>query len=264
MTNLSKKQLPISELVKYLLANVNSHSRESLVNNKMFFDLKLEAAKMGYFLNVYFPEVDKDGFDIILDDQDHLIKIQVKTVMKKATTSEWSIHKALLRPLWRGAEKLGFPCDPNGIGYEGGVILIEIDAQEEFKLTYYYTDIIILFGIKEKVINLKSPPNEKTMDKLFSNLANFSGLHSSSSHEVESETNRVSVTKNMFIRAKDPAGLLALMGLATPTYNSAWRGHIENINADDERWPRIQKERFINNELSEISLNSIKIPKDKK
>jgi len=61
-----------------------SHSREALFNHKLLYDLKLVAARAGYHLSVYFPDVDHEGFDIILDDGDNLKKIQLKTVVKNS------------------------------------------------------------------------------------------------------------------------------------------------------------------------------------
>lgn len=62
MDSSSKAQLETS-----LFAPENSHSRGYLVNNQLFFDLKLASAERGCFINLYLPEVDKDGFDIIRD-----------------------------------------------------------------------------------------------------------------------------------------------------------------------------------------------------
>jgi len=125
-------------LEKYLFAPENSHAKESLINNKLIYDLKLAAAQQGYFLNVYTPEVDKDGFDIIIDDQDQLIKVQLKTVMAKSDTSSWDIHKTLLRPDPYICEQLGFEPSPTGTGYQGGVILIEIEDSKNdgFQVKY--------------------------------------------------------------------------------------------------------------------------------
>ena len=103
-----------SQLEKFLFAPKNSHAKESLINNKLLFDLKLAAAERGYFLNVYLPEVDKDGFDMIFDDHDLVVKTQLKTVMRGAGTSSWKIHKRILRPTVDLVENFGFECSPSG------------------------------------------------------------------------------------------------------------------------------------------------------
>lgn len=239
-----------TQLETYLFAPENSHSKESLVNNKLFFDLKLAAAERDYFLNLYLPEVDKDGFDIILDDQDSLTKLQLKTVMKKAPTVSWDIHKTLLRPSYLYCEQLGFESSPTGTGYQGGIILIEVDAENGLKVDYYYTDIIILLGIRGKIIKLNSPPTDKAINKLFSDLG--SGF----SHD------KVAVNKNMFVKAKNPAGLLALIGLHNTANTSIWRYHIQTMvppcNEDDLPSPYEKLKKFVNEEISAISNDSVK------
>jgi hypothetical protein len=55
----------------FLEAKVNSVSRERIFHNKLFFDLKLAAARAGYHLSVFEPEVDRDAFDVFLDDGDN-------------------------------------------------------------------------------------------------------------------------------------------------------------------------------------------------
>ncbi len=74
-----------TELETFLLEGENSRTKESLVNYRLFYDLKLAAALQGYDLSLYTPDVDRDGFDIILDDQDSVRKIQLKTVSNDST-----------------------------------------------------------------------------------------------------------------------------------------------------------------------------------
>lgn len=206
-----------NSLTKYLLEPRNSHSRESLVNNKLFFDIKLAAAERGYFLNIYTPEVDKDGFDIIFDDQDTLIKVQLKTVMKTANVYQWNIHKSLPRPNMYICEELGFEFSPTGTGYQGGVILIELGTENELTVDYYYTDIIILVGIRDGIIDMVNPPSKEKMDALFKELSD--GV----SHQ------KISVHKTMFIKAKSPSSLLALIGLHNTQNMDAWKHHIQKM-----------------------------------
>lgn len=115
----------------------NTHSRESLVNNRLLFDLKLAAAKKAYFLNAYVPEVDQNGFDVIFDDQDSLAKVQLKTVMEGAQTNCWPIHRGLIRPTIDRHHEFGFEASPVGCGYEGGIILMKIKVAPEFSIKYF-------------------------------------------------------------------------------------------------------------------------------
>lgn len=241
-------------LESYLFSSKNSHAKESLINNRLFYDLKLAAAENGYFLNLYLPEVDKDGFDIILDDQDNLIKLQLKTVMKSASTKSWDIHKSLLRPSAHYCEELGFEFSPTGTGYQGGVILIEITAEDGLETEYYYTDIILILGLKEKIIEHSSPPTAKAMDKFLEKLC------------AGSYFEKVAVNKNMFIKANGPAGLLALIGLHNAKNTSTWRYHIKTMisscNEGSLPAPFDKLKEYVNQEISSISDGSIKRRKE--
>lgn len=236
-----------TKLEKYLFAPKNSHAKESLINNKLFFDLKLAAAERGYFLNVYTPEVDKDGFDVIFDDQDLLAKVQLKTVMAKTTTNSWNIHKTLLRPDLYICEQLGFESSPSGTGYQGGVILIEIEDTEEhgFQVKYYYTDIIIICGIRDEIIKIKKAPSKEVLTTFFEE------INKGKSHE------KITIYKKMFLAAKNPASLLALMGMHSTENAEIFRLHVQKLVnpcvEEELSAPRDKLIEFVNGELRKIS-----------
>lgn len=236
-----------TDLEKYLFSPKNSHSKESLVNNKLFFDLKLAAAQRGYFLNIYTPEVDKDGFDIILDDQDLLIKVQLKTVMAKTTTRSWKIHKSLLRPNPYMCEQLGFEFSPSGTGYQGGVILIEIEDSVEsgFQVKYFYTDIIIICGLRDEIIKIAEAPKKTTMETFMKR------INEGTSHD------RISIYRNMFLEAKNPASLLALIGMHNNEDTGGFRIQLQKLvkpcNEDELPSPPDSLAKFINEELEKLS-----------
>lgn len=236
-----------TRLENYLFSPQNSHAKESLINNKLIFDLKLAAARHEYFLNVYTPEVDKDGFDIIFDDQNKLAKVQLKTVMAKANTKSWEIHKALLRPDARICEDLGFESSPTGTGYQGGVILIEVADTElkKFEVTYYYTDIIFICGLRDEIIRSIDPPSEKAL-KTF-----VEKIEKGISHE------KITLYKNMFLQAKSPESLLALMGMHSTENVQGFRFHIQQLVDSqikkDLPCPRDKLIDFVNGELRQIS-----------
>jgi len=235
-----------SNLEKFLFDPNNSHVKESLINNKLIFDLKLAAANRGYFLNVFTPEVDKVGFDMIFDDQDLLTKVQLKTVMKKAKTNSWEIHKVLLRPDCNLCEDLGFESSPTGTGYQGGIILIELeDCKNGFKVEYYYTDIIYLCALVDNIINVKDKPSKRAL-KTF-----IKSVTTGTSHET------VTIYKNMFLKAKNPDSLLALMGLHSNLGSPIHKFHIQKIvspRQEDKLASSFENLKIsINNDLSKIS-----------
>lgn len=93
-------------LKKFLNAPVNTVTRERMFFNKLYFDLKLAAARRGYHLSVFEPEVDRDKFDVLLDDGDNERRIQLKAFSKSSGTSQWSSNKRFMRPDIIAGEKL--------------------------------------------------------------------------------------------------------------------------------------------------------------
>ena len=120
-----------------------SHAREELFMHFLLADLKFAATQSDYHLLTYTTPVDHDGFDIIFDNRDHLIKIQVKTKRKSAGTRSWEIHKRLLRNQKFLCEVYSEEYSPETEGLSGGVILMEFDeTQEEYpEIEYWYSDI---------------------------------------------------------------------------------------------------------------------------
>jgi len=233
-------------LENYLFEPRNSQSRESLINNKLLYDLKLAAAENGYFLNSYLTEVDKDGFDIIFDDGDVFSKVQLKTVMKDASTLNWKIHKRLIRPTMYTCESFGFESSPEGIGYQGGIVLIEIDASKNFNVKYYYTDVTILCGFRDSLLDVKNPPSEKAIKTLFTELNKGFG------------SEKVSISKMFFIEAYNPSSLLALIGLHGTITNPMWQFHLTRLceprNVDNvTNMPNNKLINHVNNELKKLS-----------
>ncbi|WP_028574628.1 hypothetical protein [Desulfonatronovibrio hydrogenovorans] len=235
-----------SQLERFFFDASNSHGKESLINNKLLFDLKLAAANRGYFLNVYLPEVDQDGFDMIFDDHDLVVKTQLKTVMKGAGTTNWNIHKRILRPTIDQIKYFGLELSPYGEGVGGGVILIEIDAAQDFSVRYFYTDLVILCGFRDNLLKVSRPPSNDTISRFFTKLYNGSGKE------------RISVPKSLFLEARSPESLLALMGLHNNISTSIWRFHVMNmaepqVPARDLPAPFGMLKKHVNEEIEKLS-----------
>ncbi|MCP4178960.1 MAG: hypothetical protein GY756_14460, partial [bacterium] len=138
-------------LEKYLKDPANSVARETILRDRLKYDLRLAAVKRGYYLKIYSEDVDKDGFDIILDDDDEIIKTQLKSV--SGVTPEWAIHKHILRPDPLVAEDMNFEPSPTGTGASGGIILIELCFNnDDLEVFYHYTDICIILAFYLQII----------------------------------------------------------------------------------------------------------------
>lgn len=132
----------MTSLDSFLRAEKNSKSREFLLTSRVIHDLMVAAATRDYDLLVYAPIVDSDGFDLILDDRDRFLPLQLKSVISGGKATEWAIHRKLLRPELHETEWFGFPSSPCGEGRGGGVLLIEIKANESTTdVIYHYTDL---------------------------------------------------------------------------------------------------------------------------
>ena len=195
-------------LKKYLSEKKNSHARESIFMSRLSYDLKLAAAQRDYYLKTYFEDVDHDGFDIILDDDDSIIKLQVKTVMSGGQTNSWNIHKCILRPQLHLIETVGFEPSPEGEGVGGGFILMELECMDnDVNVTYHYVDLLILLAF---YLNVLPYSEKKTLDE------KFVDLKKGSSHET------IAIPKGLMWKAKSPTALLSLMGIHSAEAQS-WR-----------------------------------------
>ena len=108
-----------THLEDFLRDSKNTTSRERLLAHRLIYELKLASAMAGADLRVYEPDVDREGFDLILESEGVLRKVQTKTVQTDAATNSWSIHKGFLRPdLWF-SEHHGLHPTHDGSGLNG-------------------------------------------------------------------------------------------------------------------------------------------------
>ncbi len=130
----------------------NTTTRERIFFNRLYFDIKIAAARSGYHLNLYEPDVDRDGFDIVVEDQEGNVGwFQLKAVLRSATTKSWEVSVDFIRPELSPNQIFDFDLPERGRG--GGIILIEIDdTTEEMNVIYSYTDIHILVALKENFL----------------------------------------------------------------------------------------------------------------
>jgi hypothetical protein len=204
-----------SRLAEYFDDRHNNTSREKMFFNRLYFDLKLAAAHRNYDLSVFAPEVDRDGFDVLLDDGDIDRRFQLKTVLKTAGTASWNIHKRLLRPSLQYAQVLGFSQSPDGIGLEGGFILIEIDNEsEECPVTYRYTDVFVITAFAEGLI--RDPQNRYRRTQARELLAKL-GTRNTSKDDI-------AVPINLLVKVKNPHCLLAIAGMHSTERAYQWFG----------------------------------------
>lgn len=199
-------------LKDFLGDEANFHFREELFNHRLLYDLKLATiTARGYALLTYKCDVDHDGFDVILDDRDHLKKTQLKAKARWTKTASWDIHRTIIRPAAITMERLGF--EPGSWGVEGGVVLIEFDVDEktnQVDVRYRFSDIYTITAIALEMLP-RHPNTVEAAQHLRGDL--FNG----------NSNDKIGVGAGLFIPAADAQHLLTLIGLHSGLHGGNWR-----------------------------------------
>lgn len=182
----------------------NSVTRERIFFNRLCFDLKIAAARRGYPLTLFEPEVDRDGFDLIIDDADNNRHFQLKTVLKTSKTPSWNINKRILRPNILMGNKCNLAPEDCGVG--GGVILISIDvSQNEPLIQYYYTDYLIIMSFHMRMFLERS--RKKAQKTRYQRAELFLSEIHNGSHK-----DKIEINKKLFLKTQSADCLLAIAG----------------------------------------------------
>ena len=185
--------------------NQNLTYREHFLKHKLFFDAQLEFAKHNRRLLIYEPEYDQDGFDLIFDDLLYHKHFQVKSILKPAKTSDWQIHRALLRPHLRDLNNYPASPDSFGVGYGGGVLLIyaTINQNDSISTSYFFTDGLIISALQLGILKYKNPKNNKSAINCAEDLFN--------PYEIGG---KIKITKSCFLNFFCLADLFAYCGFS--------------------------------------------------
>lgn len=206
----------MTELRRFLSTDANTTSREVTLAHRTLFDLKIAAARRGYDLRAFAPDVDRDGYDIVLEDGDNLVRLQLKATLDEGASAT-NVHKALLRPRLHSCRTLGFEQSPYGVGLGGGILQTVADVSEnDVVLRYRYTDAHILVAFEWGVVD---GPRSDARNRIMGELREGIG------------SERVSLTPSMMLVPKSTDALLALMGLHS-TVSSGWPNVLEQIGTE--------------------------------
>ncbi len=178
----------------------NTQVREDILNLKLFFDLKEASAYSNVHLKIFKSDVDIDGFDIIIDDNDFsLIKCQLKSRFE-SKTQYFDIHRIMLKPNLYIHESFDF-IEPNGCPLDNrGVILIDgTIVDNKIETRYYYLDVYLLRAMEIGIFKLR--PNSKVKaGEILTSLRNADLKE------------KIKVIHSLFLPLSDANSLLALMG----------------------------------------------------
>jgi hypothetical protein len=182
------------ELSEYFNDSANLVTRERIYFHKIAFDLELAAARKGYHLQLFEPEVDRDGFDIVLNDHIWERHVQVKLVTASAGTAAWDIRKRLLRPSEIVTDALGY--EPMKSGLNGGFLSVRLGKDNIWdQVEYRYTDCYTLFAIQKAFWPGDIPEAGATLRKLFE------------------DGDEVNIKERLLLKVKGPDELLGILGL---------------------------------------------------
>jgi hypothetical protein len=180
----------------------NTHIREDILNQKLFFELKEASALQRIHLKAFRSDVDVDGFDIIIDNNDDLLlKCQVKSRFD-ATTAYFDIHRVMMKPNhyvfaeFEFTAPVGCPSDSRGvIQIDGNVVDNKIVTQ------YYYLDIYLLRAMELGIFKLNAQSQTKA-EEILKDLR-YGSIKSNE---------KISILQSLFFPVKDVQALLAIMG----------------------------------------------------
>jgi hypothetical protein len=172
-----------------------------MVNHYLWHHVEKAAAQNGYELQIYRPDTDHVGVDVLFDDQRTIRPLQVKTVLSDATTSSWDIHSRLLKPTAANHNKFGIRAGGSP-GLEGGVILFEIhpDGSDDIEISARYFDIYILKMYLKKVIKNNKYFRFDTVKNIYRSLS-------------DTHNDQVTIPESLFVKVRDMAALLGIAGL---------------------------------------------------
>lgn len=185
---------------KYL--KENTQIREDILNQKLFFDLKEASAMRKVHLKAFRSDVDVDGFDIIIDNnEDLLLKCQVKSRFD-ATTKYFGIHRIMLKPNhyvfaeFEFTAPIGCPSDNRGV--------IQIDGDvvnDKITTRYYYLDVYLLRAMELGIFKLTNQSTTKAQE-VMKDLRYGKGK----------SNDKIDILQSMFLPVNDVQSLLAIMG----------------------------------------------------
>jgi hypothetical protein len=199
----------------------NSVTREKIFLNRFEFDIRMAATRVQIPLSISIADVDRNGHDVTLDNEEYSHKIQLKTVASKARTDKWEVFKRFFRPPIEYAERLGIVPSPETIGLGGGIVVMEISDFDTGEIKYHYTNELIVRAFELAIIKpaLKEARSDRrtkaVQPKAYDLLRTLE--HNFNEEKAKNkgyDPKRVDVARDLFITVKSPNHLLGILGFA--------------------------------------------------
>ena len=204
----------------------NSVTRERIFLSRLEFDVRIAASRVCCPLSWALADVDREGFDITLDDQDCQRKLQVKTVSPHAPTQQWRVFKHFLRPTIEFCDHMAFEISPEGVGLGGGVVLMRITDLDKGTVEYSYTDLFVIAAFASQLVIREQGKKRRgptvTPQSQASQLLKKLSRNQDPEHDNDAKYDhtRVTIPDGLFLHAKSPDHLLAFAMLHNRADNS--------------------------------------------
>jgi len=226
------------DLTSVLNNSENTVTREKMITDRLKYEFKLASFYAGVPMQIFSPEVDRDGYDLILLSDYKLYYLQIKSTLcrdKNWSNSEYVIHKSILRPDLNHSFVYDKPLPKYGLG--GGILVVVIKVLDEnIEFGYYFTSYEVLKLIEHGVINKKA--NKRKASQVLKDL-------------YCSEEEQVKLTKTCFVRAKGTDELLAICGMHSKYSNLGWKEFALRILNETQKIDESEKNILVK-ELREI------------
>jgi len=202
-------------LTNILADSAQTVTREKMINDRLEYELKLASFRGGIPLQIFSPEVDREGYDIILSSDINLYYLQIKSTIRKNNRNQWTfpVHKSILRPNLLYCDRYRIDLADSGLG--GGILLIVFSVNNNtLEFSYYFTSYEI---IKLKVLEMIDSTAQ--MDKI---LVIVNALFDRGNKEL-------TLSKACFVKLKGPDELLAICGLHSKYDDMQWMTDVSRL-----------------------------------
>lgn len=236
------------QLADFLDNSENSVSREVMLSHRVSYELKVGSALANFDLRVYRPDVDRDGFDMLLEQRSLTRPLQLKSRRKGASTGSWKVRSHLLHPsrIRSGYLHFALPRIGLGDGLDGALLVVEFTvAGDSLSIEYLYFDLAVAAA---HTLGITAAP-QRTVDSATQLLSTLRRLDGNGS---------VTIGAGMALRVPTAEGVLALLGFRTRFRGSFWYETLRayalknRFDAGDEKRPIPELISLASDALAEI------------
>ena len=209
----SDHESSVSKYLKgFLDRSENSVSREVLLAHRVTYEFKIGSALSGFDLRAYRPDVDRDGFDLLIEQRSLARVIQLKTVGRRAKTVRWKVKSHLLHPSTRRSGRLKFSLPALGLGdgLDGALLVVDFEVEREsINIGYRLFDLAVAAAHTLRITGVSEQKAEEASALLWR-------LRKAEGHGA------VIIPAWMLIRLPTAESVLSVLGMRTRYAGGFW------------------------------------------